>query len=129
MCNEIAETEVERARREGYGEGFRDGRKVMHAKAEGAYRERNKIVAALSKVFPSHLARHEKEDNEWGKRRQNVVYIQLPTGQVSWHIGDDELWMFAGLLWKDDMWDGHSTEFKYIRLAALPRGNTDKIMS
>ena len=39
-----------------------------------------------------------------------VVYIDLPTGQVSWHITE-----YPG------EWDGHSTEEKYARIAAFAR--------
>jgi hypothetical protein len=34
-----------------------------------------------------------------------VVYIQLPTGQVSWHMPNN-----------NNLWDGHSTEEKYKRI-------------
>lgn len=87
-----------------------------------AYSERNKLVCALSKIFPSWLGRHEESDTTWGKEWFNIVYIQLPTGQASWHIHDDLLPLFAHLeldLLKE--WDGHSTEEKYERLVNLKK--------
>ncbi|MEH0826301.1 MULTISPECIES: hypothetical protein [unclassified Micromonospora] len=40
--------------------------------------------------------------------RPVVVYLELPTGQVSWHLPAHP----AG-------WDGHSTTAKYVRTAAF----------
>ena len=59
------------------------------------YRERNAVVAALAKLFPSGLKRTDIEgwDPEW----HNCVYINLPTGQVSWHFHDNDADLFAGL--------------------------------
>lgn len=37
-----------------------------------------------------------------------VVYIELPTGQVSWHMPEHE-----------QAWDGHTTEEKYARIAVF----------
>lgn len=37
-----------------------------------------------------------------------VVYIELPAGQVSWHLPEHP-----------QGWDGHSTELKYSRCRAL----------
>lgn len=39
-----------------------------------------------------------------------VVYIELPTGQVSWHMPEHIT-----------PWDGHSTEEKYARCQAFTR--------
>lgn len=43
--------------------------------------------------------RLDQSEPEWP-----VVYIELPTGQVSWHLPQHER-----------AWDGHSTEEKYRR--------------
>ncbi len=83
-----------------------------------AYHERDRLVAALAKLYPSHLARHEGDgwDDEW----RNIVCVHLPAGQATWHIRDCELGWFAHLELRADHWDGHSTEEKYRRLARLP---------
>jgi hypothetical protein len=121
------------------------------------YRERDFIVAALAKLATlsgttggAWLARHEDTDgDEWDSDWRWVVYIGLPTGQVSWHIHDSELPLFAGLvrfvpafggnlaeihfpdgrvqqrgygLDSQFLWDGHTTEEKYRRLYAYVTG-------
>ena len=43
-----------------------------------AYWERNQLVAALSKIFPSHLAKHPESDKEWENDWRTIVVIYLP---------------------------------------------------
>jgi hypothetical protein len=90
----------------------------MRERKDGAYYERNCVVAALSKVFPAVMATTEIEgwDPEW----RWCVYITLPTGQVSWHVHEDHTDLFAHLeVELESPWDGHDTPEKYRRLAAL----------
>lgn len=83
-----------------------------------AYRERNQLVKFLSKCFPSSIERHEGAD--WEDDWRNVVFIDLPTGQASWHIHDSELQNFAHLPRnRGRKWDGHDTVLKYDRLDDL----------
>ena len=124
-----AETDIERARRDGFDEGYHQGQLEMLVKQRAVFSERNKLVCALSKLFPAHLGRHTDESIPCAANCRTIVYVQIPAGQVSWHILDSELWMFVGLLYKEGTWDGHTTEEKYIRLASLPRPNKDSIMS
>ncbi len=85
-----------------------------------AYSERNKLVAALSKLFPASLETHPESDLTWENDWRWIVFINLPTGQVSWHIHDSELPQFSHLYRIcGRVWDGHTTEEKYARLAAL----------
>lgn len=86
---------------------------------DDAYHERNMMVAALTKLFPSYLARHDENDKEWERDWMWIVYIELPTGQVSWHIHDSERDLFNHLEVKENKWDGHNTKRKYERLLAL----------
>ena len=87
---------------------------------DGAYSERNKLVSAMSKVFPSWLQDHDINDTAWEKDWRNIVFISLPTGQASWHLHDSELSMFTHLSRLcGNSWDGHTNEQKYERLAAL----------
>ena len=109
---------------------------------DGAYHERDMLVCALSKLFPSYLARHREEDTEWENDWRWIVYIEIPTKvkvvsgdqhnhileskwfetkieQISWHIHDSEREMFNHLEVKENNWDGHNTERKYQRLQAL----------
>lgn len=89
----------------------------MRAAKDGAYLERNRVVAALACCFPAGVARTAIEgwDPEW----ENCVYIDLPTGQVSWHFHDDHAHLFARLPKYAGTWDGHDTPEKYRRLSAL----------
>lgn len=84
---------------------------------DGAYNERNRLVALLARLYPSGLKRTEIEgwDPEW----QGCVYIDLPTGQASWHFHDREAHLFDGLPDYSSEWDGHTTEEKYQRVGAL----------
>ncbi len=86
---------------------------------DNAYKERNMLVCALTKLFPAYLARHDENDESWEGDWMWIVYIDLPTGQVSWHIHDSERNLFNHLEVKENNWDGHNTERKYQRLLAL----------
>jgi len=46
--------------------------------------------------------RFDSAEPEWP-----VAFIELPTGQVSWHLAQHPV-----------VWDGHTTEQKYERIAA-----------
>lgn len=91
----------------------------QQAKIANAYTERNALVAALSKIFPSHLARHPEDDASWERDWMWIVFISTPSGQLSWHLHDAHLPMFAHLSEGPNVWDGHTTEEKYARLARL----------
>jgi len=88
-----------------------------------AYRERNLLVAALSKIFPAHLALHP-ESEQWDDDWRNIVFIEAPIGkgkttQLSWHIHDSELGYFKHLPQGRNDWDGHDTKEKYNRLRRI----------
>lgn len=90
---------------------------VFRQERDGAYAERNRLVAALAKVFPA--CRAETEIEGWEPDWRWCVFVTLPTGQASWHIHESELPAFAWLPIEANPWDGHTTEEKYQRLAAL----------
>jgi hypothetical protein len=94
-----------------------EGVKDMETRKDAAYLERNQVVAALAKVFPSGMARTAIEG--WSEDWHGCVYIDLPTGQASWHFHDSQAYLFEGLPAYTKAWDGHTTEQKYGRLAAL----------
>lgn len=89
-----------------------------------AYKERNALVCALSKLWPSHFGIHEGPA-DWDPQWRNVICIHAPApaGQLTWHIHDRELPAFSHLLTVERVndWDGHSTEEKYARLARLTK--------
>lgn len=96
----------------------REKQDAARAERDGAYSERNQLVAAFSKLFPASLERHVGDP--WEDDWRWIVFIDLPTGQATWHIHDTELPRFDHLpRLAGRTWDGHTTEQKYDRLAAL----------
>ena len=89
----------------------------MEARKDAAYLERNQVVAALAKCFPSGVARTAIEG--WSEDWHGCVYIDLPTGQASWHFHDSHAHLFADLPPYTGQWDGHGTPEKYRRLATM----------
>jgi hypothetical protein len=89
----------------------------MRVRKDAAYEERNQVVAALARLFPSGIARTAIDG--WSEDWHGCVYIDLPTGQVSWHFHDSQADLFAGLPAYTKPWDGHDTPEKYRRVAAL----------
>lgn len=84
-----------------------------------AYWERNRLVLFLTYVFPSFRGLHEDDPN-WDKGWMNIIYIDTPAGQLSWHISDEMFPSFEHLkLVRGKVWDGHTTEEKYRRLEEL----------
>jgi hypothetical protein len=82
------------------------------------YRERAALVAHLAAVYPSAIV-HDADPEAPG---WSVVFIHTPKGQMSWHLSGDDLDLFGHVLTSTtDRWDGHTTEEKYERLAALTR--------
>ncbi len=99
----------ERARREAVQD--------MEARKDAAYEERNRVVAALARLFPSGIARTAIEG--WSDDWHGCVYIDTPEGQLSWHFHDSQAHLFDGLPPYAGKWDGHSTDEKYQRVARL----------
>jgi hypothetical protein len=92
---------------------------------QNAYAERNKVVAAIAQminkmswVAPMRvgIAKHQGID-EWEHDWRNVLVIEVPEGQITWHFHDSEMYLLKNLPVIDDYkYDGHSTEEKYKRL-------------
>ena len=93
-------------------------RAITAQATDPVYRERDQLVAALSKLFPAHFANHD--DADWEDEWRNIVCIHLPTGQVTWHIHVSEVPLFGHLTIGSNHWDGHDTPEKYRRLNELP---------
>src|SRR5258708_24529163 len=91
---------------------------------DSAYHERNAVVAFLAKLFPSGTKRTAIPgwDPEWG----GCVYIDLPTGQASFHYHDRDAHLFEGLPLYKGEWDGHTTEEKYARMASFKASPRDR---
>lgn len=87
---------------------------------DGAYRERNQVVAALirSNGWPTWITDAPDAPGWW------IVYAESPVGQVSWHVGPSDQDVFYGFQKAPIVpWDGHTTEEKYQRLATLGAGH------
>lgn len=70
------------------------------------YAERNHLVALLAQLYPSGL--RKTNIPSWDPEWQNCVYIDLPTGQISYHFHDREHILFAGLPPYEKNYDGHN---------------------
>ena len=82
-----------------------------------AYRQRNHLVAALARLFPSGIRATNIEG--WEPDWRGCVFIDLPSGQISYHYHDSQAHLFADLPPYEKPWDGHDKETVHARLAAL----------
>jgi hypothetical protein len=83
--------------------------------------ERNILVAMLAKIFPSVLGYHSADENgnDGGNAYDGFVcYIELPTGQISFHIGPDSRssWFEHVQISNIPVWDKHNTDEKWDRV-------------
>lgn len=91
----------------------------LRIRKDGAYTERNKCVTLLAKMamalgLKAGKAIHDQNDKDWEDDWRNIIYIDLPNGQTSWHFHDSHAHLLKGLPVYDGVWDGHSTENKYL---------------
>jgi hypothetical protein len=83
------------------------------------YTERAHLTAVLAALFPSVMVfGADPHAPDWP-----VLYVDLPTGQASWHVSPADLPIFK---WVDSVtspagpaWDGHTNDEKYDRIARL----------
>lgn len=98
----------------------------LRERKDGAYLERNRCVALLARMavglgWRAGVREHPAEDTAWEPDWRTLVFIDLPTGQVSWHFHDSQKGLLGGLPRYHGAWDGHTTEEKYRRVAAVER--------
>lgn len=91
----------------------------MTARKDDAYLERNRCVALIARMalatgWRAGVARTAIEG--WSEDWHGCVYVDLPTGQCSWHFHDSQAHLFDGLPAYTDPWDGHDTPEKYRRV-------------
>lgn len=84
---------------------------------EQIYKERDMILVLLARLaiengYTVGIGIDEEKPDIW----KYVLYIDLPTGQVSWHILENELPWFSFVPGYEKIWDGHSRKEKYLRL-------------
>jgi hypothetical protein len=80
------------------------------------YTERNRLVALLAGLYPAWKG---KDQELAGTAFETVIYIKLPTGQISFHIPDKDLPLFSYIEEGSEEWDGHTTEEKFQRVQRL----------
>jgi hypothetical protein len=86
------------------------------------YRERSRLIAFLASRFNCSLepARDCEDDPDFNW----VLYVDMPTGQVSWHIADWDLDLFDFVKRNEGrVWDGHDNDEKYKRIKTYISGN------
>lgn len=95
----------------------------MRALKDGAYSERNRVVAAFARMAQEHgwpVAILKTDIDGWDPDWQQCIFIETPFGQVSWHFHDSERNLFpATMVGTGAIWDGHTTDEKYRRLDVL----------
>lgn len=85
---------------------------------DALYQERAQVVIAFARSAMAlglkvGFALDPAEGPEWP-----VLFVDLPTGQVSWHLTAQQRATVPDIGEYDGEWDGHSTDEKYARLAA-----------
>ena len=103
---------------------LRDENERLREAKDGAYEERNRVVALLASVFPSGVRKTAIPG--WEPEWHDCVYIDLPTGQASWHYHDSQAHLFAHLPPYRGEWDGHTTDIKYERVARAALAEKEK---
>ena len=82
----------------------------LESTPDEAYLDRNLCVQAMVKMaMKLGYGAGIKEDSKWP-----ILYIDLPTGQVSWHIPKNEI--VCHFPKYQGKWDGHSVEEKRKRI-------------
>lgn len=102
-----------------------DAVETFNKSKNSAYSERNQVVVALAKMayavgLNAGRAIHVDKPGEiWEDDWRTVVFIDFPSGQVSWHLHDSEGHLTKDLPLYNGKYDGHTTEQKYTTLNAL----------
>ena len=87
---------------------------------DDAYFDRNQAVMALARLaqvqgYQVGWKDEDPDDPEW-----RILFIGLPTGQVSWHIKTED--MIGRWPYYDGDWDGHTLNHKRDRMAEFING-------
>lgn len=91
----------------------------LEARKDAAYFERNQCVALIARMalaLGHDVAVTKTVIDGWSEDWHGCIYIELPTGQVSWHFHDSQAYLFEGLPSVPAVWDGHDTPEKYRRV-------------
>lgn len=82
-------------------------------KINEVYTERNMCISLIVRLaMAKGLKTGVRPNQDWP-----IVFVELPAGQVSWHIPEAEFHKyFPSMNEYDGEWDGHTTEEKYRRV-------------
>ncbi|MGM0607181.1 MAG: hypothetical protein ACQESP_02055 [Candidatus Muiribacteriota bacterium] len=105
---------------------------IIKNKEDKLYRERNRLVAlcgvlAKKQNYNAGIKKHSGDD--YKKDRGTVFYIDLPTGQISYHIKNCEKNLFRFFKKYNKEFDGHDFEEKYDRIMEFIENENDKVLS
>lgn len=85
-----------------------------------AYLDRNMVL-----VLVAYLVSYHTEWDAWYAKDlagedgfRTVLFLDLPTGQVSWHVPDDLVPLLPAIVGENE-WDGHTTREKHARIRGL----------
>ena len=81
-----------------------------------AYKERDLLVCALARRYPSHLMEHSQSS---AARRRVVVCIHTHEGHLNFMLTDDMLTQLADLEMQESHWDGSKRPEKRARMYRL----------
>lgn len=87
-----------------------------------AYSERDKCLVLIARMAQElglnvGMGLHvDKPGEDWDADWRNILFIDLPSGQVSWHIHQNEAQWFYFVGTYNGEWDGHTTDEKYRRV-------------
>lgn len=107
--------------------------RYLAAQKDGAYAERNQVLALLARMAVAlrwrvGVGQHPEADTTWEKDWRTILFVELPTGQCSWHFHDSEAHLLAGLPAYEGAWDGHTTPEKYDRVRHALRGGVAQVV-
>lgn len=88
---------------------------------DGVYLERTRCTLALARAAQA-LGHHAGFAADLDAPGWPVLLIDLPTGQVSWHVRAEDRATAPDLGSYEGAWDGHTTGEKYSRLDAWRPG-------
>lgn len=95
---------------------------ALRRSRDTAYAERDMVLAVVARMalqlgYPVGVGMDFPGDETDGTPDfGTVIFVELPTGQISFHVRDAERTWFAFLPRYDHDWDGHSTPVKYERM-------------
>jgi len=84
--------------------------------ASEVYRERDLLVGALARLYPSHRMAHTKAGGK------PTICIHTPAGQCAWALSDALADLLDDIPLTDNDWDRAKVADRHARLEKLSRG-------